>query len=349
MNDDFLRRLHELDATYAGRSVPGGLEARALERLREAQGRRRALPWIRPALALGFVAGAVAALLMTRTLGTSDAARVQPSIASVDPIEGPEVASALELAGVTMTSRPCSPTREGDVVALPAACRLSGDGVELSTIGPSRLSGGPERLRVLAGAVLFAVEPRDRAAPLAIAVSGGVIEVVGTRFLVHEDGARGDVELFEGRLRFIAADGAVRLIAPGERLAWSADEVRTDEATAVEPAAPPPEAAPPGEPRRRAPRRSAAEAQEISRRVTAHRHRGAHADAARELEAALRAGGWPRGTAEVWSYELGTLYADELDARASACAQWREHLRRFPRGTYAPAVAAALKRLDCGR
>ncbi len=331
MTDDFLRRLHELDATYAGRSVPAGLEDRALTRLREAQTRRRARPWTRQSLALGFVAGAVAALFSTRTLLTPEPGQTRPATASADR----GAADTIDLAGVAMTSRPCTPTREVDVVALPAACQLSGAGVRLSTIAPSRFAGGPGPLRVLSGAVLFDVEPRDRGAPLAIAVSGGTIEVVGTRFLVHEDGARGDVELFEGRLRFVGVDGAERMIAPGERHAWGADE-----------ATPLPEATSP--PAARAPRRRA-EAQEISRQVTAHRHRGAHAEAARALEAALRAGGWPRATAEVWSYELGTLYADELDDRAAACARWREHLRRFARGTYAPAVAAAMTRLECAR
>lgn len=343
MTDDFLRRLRELDATHAGRPVPAGLEARALARLREAHTRRRARPWTRQALALGFVAGAVAALFLARALMVPDAAR--PVIASGAPTTTARPdAVTLELAGMTMTSRPCAPTREAAVVALPAACQLAGDGVHLATIGPSRLSDEAGRLRVLSGAVRFEVEPRDRAAPLTIAVSGGVIEVVGTRFLVREDGARGDVELFEGRLRFIGADGAVWRIEPGERHAWGALIP-----PAAEPATSPQAATPAKDPRRPNPGRRAAEAQEISRRVTAHRHRGAHAEAAHELEAALRAGGWPRETAEVWSYELGTLRSDELGDRAAACAHWRGHLRRFARGTYAPAVTAAMKRLECAR
>ena len=66
-------------------------------------------------------------------------------------------------------------------------------------------------------------------------------------------------------------------------------------------------------------------------------------------ECRLRAGGWPRETAEVWNDELGTLHSDELGDRAAACAHWRGHLRRFARGTYAPAVTAAMKRLECAR
>lgn len=343
MTDDFLRRLRELDATHAGRPVPAGLEARALARLREAHTRRRARPWTRQALALGFVAGAVAALFLARTTMVPEAARAV--IASGTPVTAARPdALKLELAGMTLTSRPCAPTREVAVVALPAACQLAGDGVHLSTIGPSRLSDEAGRLRVLSGAVVFEVEPRDRAAPLAIAVSGGVIEVVGTRFLVREDGARGEVELFEGRLRFIGADGAVRRIEAGERHAWG-DPIPP----AAEPAISPQAAAPAKALRRPSSARRGAQAQEISRRVTAHRHRGAHAEAARELEAALRAGGWPRETAEVWSYELGTLYSDELGDRTAACTHWRGHLRRYARGAYAPAVTAAMNRLECAR
>lgn len=341
MSDDFADRLRKLDEVYAGRPVPAGVQTRTLERLREAHARRHARPWTRQALVLGFVAGSVGALFLLRDPVSREPEASQARLGSSITTPAP---APLTLAGMTLSGLPCEPTRETDVVALPDACRLSGPGLVLATLGPVRLSSAGGDLRVLSGDLRFDVEPRDRAAPLAVAVSGGLIEVVGTRFLVHEEGTRGHVELYEGRLRFVGVDGSERLIAPGERYEWGPGAE-----SPAQPSDPPPSRAPRPKAGRSGPPRGGAQAQEISRRITAHRQRGAHADAASELAQALRAEGWPRATAEVWSYELGTLYADELRDRAAACAHWTAHERRFGEGVYAAAVAASMRRLGCPR
>jgi len=339
MANDFLRRLRELDETFAGRPIPARVHTRTLERLREAHARRRVRPWVRQGLVLGFVTGVAATWLMLRTPATSESEQLRPTAASLTVASAP---AALTIADITLTALPCELSREADIITLPAACELSGPGLRVATLGPTQFSSAGGRLRVLSGDVRFDVEPRDRATPLALEVSSGIIEVIGTRFLVHEDGARGRVDLYEGRLRFVGHDGAERFITPGQSHEWGGE-------SPAHASTPPPEDVAPRKPAasRPAPLRSAADALEISRRATAQRHRGAHAEAARELAEALRAGRWPRATAEVWSYELGTLYADELGDRATACAHWLGHQKRFGEGPYAQAVAASMKRLEC--
>jgi hypothetical protein len=202
-------------------------------------------------------------------------------------------------------------------------------------------------VRLKRGRALFDVEPvRPEDVSVRVDVSGGTIEVVGTRFEVQQDDEGGYVDLFEGKIRFHEPGGNVVHVRPGTRHAWTVAPVRPvpepEEPVEVEIFD---EAGPVVRAEPRKPRRSAAEAAELIERVDRLRRAGRAAEGIGLLEAAVGRR-WDRRTAQVLSFELGELlHRHASDARA--CEHFAAHQRKFPRGRYHAAVQRARQRLDC--
>ena len=102
----------------------------------------------------------------------------------------------------------------------------------LTLAGPARLRPEPWGVTVERGTIRFEVARGKGRRE--VAVSGGVIEITGTRFVVTEDGRRGKVELEEGSIRFHRGhprgDETVTPLTPGESLSWQAEAPSDDDA-----------------------------------------------------------------------------------------------------------------------
>ncbi len=177
---------------------------------------------------LAFAAGALVALVMSR--------------APADPAPSSEGA----VAGLAVGRAPCVATREGEAVVLDGACRaeLSTPSMIVDAQGLAviqRVEGG---VRLLRGEALIRVPAvAAGAAPVRVEVSGGVIEVLGTRFTVRETGQGGSVVLHEGRIRLIAGD-VPRALAPGQRASWGRGVEGLEPAAHEAASAPAPSASP---------------------------------------------------------------------------------------------------------
>jgi transmembrane sensor len=194
--------------------------------------------------------------------------------------------------------------------------------------------------------------PGARAAE--VLVSGGTIQVLGTRFTVAQRNGSGRVTLHEGRIRFVAADRRALpvVLAPGESLQWPvrispARQASANEAPSASSTTPALHdtkhadkgpGAPPGSARARP-------MSALLERVAVLRSRGQYRQAADELAKALPPRAAPR--AESASYELGSILTYQLADRVRGCAHWRRHQRQFAGGTFAAEVQRAQAKLGC--
>jgi transmembrane sensor len=211
-------------------------------------------------------------------------------------------------------------------------------------------------VRVLSGEVEVSVaKVRAGAAPVRLLVSGGAIEVRGTRFTIHQRPESGDVTLHEGAIAFFALDGRVRELKPGETLEWPLPEVKQPPAPEPPPVpaheAPHPKAeAPPARPAEG----HAAEPQPTPpldteafiAKLAELRRAGDYDAAVRELEAALEQPS-PAPTQERLSFELGSILTHHIKDTARACAHWSRHHARYPQGRYEPQIGDIERRLGC--
>jgi hypothetical protein len=231
-------------------------------------------------------------------------------------------------------------------------CSLVGDHMTISSWNQAVVVDRGRSIDVETGRVLFDVQPvRPGEDSIMIGVSGGTIEVVGTRFEVDQGPDGGRVDLFEGKIRFHDPDGTVTDVAPGTRHAWGDRREAvmilepTDDADVqveildVEPARV--RARPPSEPRR-----TAREAAEIIERVDRLRRSGRTSEGAALLRRAVD-DRWDPRTAQVLSYELGEFLHRYVGDRDGACRHFAAHQRRFPRGRYRTAVERIRERLAC--
>jgi transmembrane sensor len=302
-------RLERLDQTAAG--------GRKAER-----GRWRALT-IAGATAVAAIGIVVAVLRPATRLADLDVARRSSDLAT--HVDGGLL--AIERGAATLVDRP--------------------SGLSIETVGPVSLRREGHGVRLVRGRIDVTVAPRPpAAAPAAILVSDGAIEVTGTAFTVVQDRAGGRVALREGHIRFRAQDGTVVSLRPGEALAWPL------------PAAPPPSsppAAPPAPPATTpAPSRAPTSASAAARpaadealldHVEALRSRGQFERAARALHRALSV--QPNPMREQLSFELGSLLTHQIRDARRACAQWTWHDRHFPGGRYRHEVVRARAALAC--
>lgn len=259
----------------------------------------------------------------------------------------------------------CHATRVGDALSLSPACtwewgahftRLS------SATGDVLLTPLDRGLRVDIGEVIVEVDPRKpRSFPVRLLVSGGVIEVVGTRFTIREFSTHGEVTLHRGSIRFTPEDGGEPvMIEPGQTMRWGAtpDEVHTRPQPDVDDTQPevlPEDTIDVRTPASKsAPRRPRTQAQvEEEARLTAqdmrtvrrHRRLGERGDAIKLLDALSTRTSSPT-TREVISYEKGDILSEMEDVKRQ-CAHWRRHLKRFPKGRYVTQVQARHDALTC--
>lgn len=230
------------------------------------------------------------------------------------------------------------------------------DGASVRVTRPSRLRKEEGGVRVLSGRVELEVEKRaSSAAPMKVLVSDGEIEVRGTRFAVDQiEGGGGAALLWEGVIVFRAPDGRQIELKPGQSVAW--------------PLPPPAPAAPPAEkddsfaepePDALAPLPAPApagsdwsahdrllRAHTLLERIPKLREAGKHAQAAVELELAMKQD-LPATARERLSWELVDVYASELWDTAKGCRQVKDHLWRYPAGRYDDEVRAAKAALGC--
>jgi transmembrane sensor len=311
------------------------LPARAVKRIADRidreldrTARARRIAWI-PMLT--FVAGAalVLAFLAVRRSGDEPIAKSHVMAPSVR-VAGPD----------------CRHHEQGGALGLTGACEVStgSPAMRIQTVAGAELDVVDREVRMKRGTALFDVD-KVVGDPLRVVVPGGTIVVVGTRFRVVVDRDGGRVDLYEGALEFRADDGSVAPIATGQRFAFGmpatpAAPPEDDEPIVLEEE----EAAPVSKP---APRvEPPAHASAIIEEVQRLRRSGDYERAAAKLRDAL-AERWPTRTAEVLSYELGTILARHLGDSAAACAHWRRHLQRFAASRYRRQIDASLAVLAC--
>jgi hypothetical protein len=303
--------------------------------------RARRLGWI-PMLT--FVAGAALVLMFVAWANSGE------------DTAPPEVASRPATDAWARISGPDCHHREldGDALEISGACEAVTlePAMRIQTVAEAALGLERRRVRLQRGSALFDVDPVV-GDPVRIVVPGGEIVVIGTRFrvVIHDRG--GQVDLYEGRLEFHADDGTTTPIVAGQQFAFGTRRTATRkeptrDATPREPepaaiASPrkikrPPVATepPPAEP----------SAAQIIEAVQQLRRRGEYERAASRLREALGQR-WPTRTADVLSYELGTILARHLHDRDHACTHWRRHLERFGATRYRRQVLDSIATLDC--
>ncbi len=339
--------LRELDAELERDSMPIGARHRIELRIREHE---RPLPgarWRRWLPACTFAAGAALVLAVIGLRVPKDAAHTvdhgasAPAGRTLEP-DG-AVAAGPSFGAFAVGGDGCH-SRAADVgTEMSGDCRLVSEQMTVQVWEHAIVEAEGETVNFRSGRALFDVEPVGRGgAPVRIGVSHGVIEVLGTRFAVAQEGDGGHVDLFEGRIRFHGSDGSVVDIRPGQRHAWG--DALEGEPVDAEIGGDTIEVLPDDKPQSRR-KRGAERLREYMRRVEALRSEGRFSAAIQVLREANRER-WDRRTAQAVSYELAELLRLQGDRKA-ACRQLRDHERRFPDGTYDDAIALRLDTLEC--
>jgi hypothetical protein len=194
--DEALRRAA---AEWAAARGTPSLDERVLSSLRAGRG------WPRTGLALLAGLATLVWLLATRTAPTL----VAPAAAVPDVIFEPAA---------------CAPAVPAARLVLARGCTVSivAPGLIIHAVETSELRRHSDGIRLVSGVVRFDASPvLPGAAPVVLFVSGGHIEVRGTRFEVRQDGAGGTVWLEEGRIEFVDPSGRRLPLEPGARHRWT--------------------------------------------------------------------------------------------------------------------------------
>jgi len=324
---DFLAQLREADEGLRAERLSPEADAR-LRALALGPAPRRRWLWL---------AAPVAALALALALGWLWSRRQPPSP------RGP-----VELGGFALLAGEAS-LGGGGVECRSGACALGAEelGVRLDLAREARLAREGGALRLLLGEVTVSVRPRPRGqAPLRVQVSHGVIEVLGTVFVLSQRAEGGSVRLQRGAIRFVAVDGREVRLRPGEELRWPLPPPAATLPAATGPSRPlatrpavlrPAASKPPLPP---------AELESLLDAVERLRSQARHEEAARRLREALPRIA-ERSTRERMSFELGTLLGQHLKQTAAACRHWRGHLKSFGARRYGVEIEAARRALGC--
>lgn len=333
---DFRTELRREDPLRREQGMPPAVRARLWSRLRDSREPKPA--WHRRPVYWGLAASAAALALMVFFMRA-------PSARALGGLEVAQASADLmareDAAGVVI---------QGGEAALMDASR----GITLRNQGPLVVRREPSGVRLVRGRAEFSVNHRQPGAPPAVVlVSGGAIEVMGTRFTVEERGGEGTVTLHEGAIAFRGLGGGVVPVRLGQTLAWPVVEPILRDPAPREPAPPESERpqplatpSPKGAPTRApSPRVRAPSAEEVLQELEVLRGRHEFEQAARFLEEAMRK--QPVATRERLSFELGSLLTYQLKDARRACPHWARHEQQFQRGHYAEAVQRARGSLAC--
>jgi hypothetical protein len=314
-----LDAIREADRTLASVHLTANASHRIRTAIREhgvSSARTRAAVWVVPA-AVGAVALLVALAMGAPQALSSKSAEIGKCVTSASP--------------------------EG--VALKGACTMHLGAMDIETSGAARLSETSDGVHVLAGTAIFRVRPVPAGhEPVRIRVGGGVIEVIGTKFVIEQHAGGGTIELLEGTVRFISSAGKTTILHAGERLSW------VDETPAPLPAGSPVAADSSGA------RPLAGAASNDDEKDLDHTLDG---DEQPRLKAAIRRfielrrearyteEEHLRGELEPASFELGNALESAHAAPSRVCAHWRWHLARFEDGIYNGAIEQKARKLAC--
>lgn len=344
MTRDFRAALRAADQAWRDEAA-GASAARLDARLSDSLGRRRGLRWQDFAL---VGAGAVVGALLVLWLHGGAL---------------PPAPEAPSMGGFAVAPRAAEVTPAA-VALQDGAVRVDAEALELfdaerklrvTASAGTTLKREAKGVRLVQGQGVFQVAKQPaRPEPVRVLVSGGDIEVRGTRFTVTQgaDGA-GHVTLEEGRIDFRFPSGHVRELAPGETVHWPEE---ADELAPLPdlPPSPPPAVAPKPAPRSPAnwsefDRRLRSEA--TLKRVMALRQQGRWDESVTELERALELpdAAFGPGTRERLSWELGSVLTWQARDAGAACWHWTIHLKTYPRGRYTLEVTRAMSALECSR
>ncbi|AGC45335.1 hypothetical protein MYSTI_04034 [Myxococcus stipitatus DSM 14675] len=335
---DFRAELRREDSLRREQGMPVGVRARLGTRLREAREPRPAVAWHRRPVFWGLATAVMVAVVAlgvffprapgSRSLGGLEVARASADLSAREEVEGVEI--------------------QGGEAALVDVAR----GITLRNEGPLVVRREPSGVRLVRGRAEFSVTHRQVDDPPAVVlVSGGAIEIMGTRFTVEERGTGGTVTLHEGAIAFRRLDGEVIHVKVGQTLEWPV-EVPAPEPAPAPPAPEQPQPLARPEPKVAVPRAPAmrvrpSSVEEVLRELEVLRGRREFEQAARYLEESMRK--QPVATQERLSFELGSLLTYQLVDSRRACAHWDLHARQFRRGLYAEAVRRARETLSCER
>lgn len=342
------RAFHALRAEVEAARVPPGLFARIAHRAEERKARARGR-W-----RIALAASATAAVL----LGAGALAvrwRSRP----------------LEVAGFQVASAsPDFRSRvSGDLLTVDSGeawVQVKGLRARISLSGSTRLRRERQGVRLLRGAAAFQVEPRQEA-PFAVYVSGGRIEVLGTRFTVVQGDDAGEVSLTDGSIRFVDDRGHETLLRPGQQLRWPPapiDEVlppptAPEAAPLPAPARgtkrrhPQPEApassaelAPTEPPGPLAPAEAAARQRSVLAEIDGLRIRREDDRLVSRLDEIL-AEGVPEPLRERLGFERCDVLAHKLGEERRACVEIERQLMTYPRSEYASRLQQSWRSLGC--
>lgn len=326
--DEFGEELRALDREFEARGMPADVDARLRERLERPS---RRVPWVPVVLATAAAAVIAFVLISTPTKvgglvveqSSGFSARFEDRIISVK--EGTATLRDTEFAA-SMSVQP---------------------GVELE-----RYTSGA---KVHHGRVHFEVERlASRTASYSVSVSHGVIEVMGTSFVIVQGADSGTVHLFDGSIRFLAPDGRVVKLTPGDSLQWPLLPIAREAPTPVAPPVEKPRVAPrppptPVEPKPVEPVTEPAapfSSDAVLARVAGLRSRRAYEEAVQVLNAALTEA--PNAaTRERLGFELGSLLTHQLHDVPRACAFWSAFRREHPHGRYDEELTSTVANLGC--
>jgi transmembrane sensor len=324
--EEFGEELRALDREFEARGMPADVDARLRERLERSS---RRIPWV--PLVLATTAAAVIAFVLinkpTKVGGlvveqsSGFSARFEDRIISVK--EGTATLKDTELA---------------------ASLKVE-PGVELERF--------PSGAKVHRGRVSFEVARlSSRTASYSVSVSHGIIEVMGTSFVIQQGADSGSVHLLEGSIRFIAPDSRVVKVSPGETLQWPLPPVVVEEPAPVAPPVekprvtprPPPPTEKPVEPVTQPTLPFSSDA--VLARVAGLRSRRSYEEAVQVLNEALTEA--PNAaTRERLGFELGSLLTHQLHDVPRACAFWSAFRREHPHGRYEEELTSTVANLGC--
>ena len=232
-------------------------------------------------------------------------------------------------------------------------------GTTIGITAGTRLHRRARAIDVLAGRADFDVTLRATGAVPEVVVSGGIIRITGTQFLVDQGADGGMVWLKRGHIRFEAPDGQTRDLAGGETLHWplpmptigTPSPMPSSESPAVV-QSPPSSGKPIALPRTRKPTTGVVEEKHEGLLATylgemdALRIRHDYTGLAKRLEQVL-ATGVREPLGESLSFELCDVLARQVREQAKACARIAWHIRRYPSGVYEQQLRQTRISLGC--